>query len=143
MKRKIKTRTTLAKRIAAQQDTRSAMEVAQHGRALTPLERAIKFQSVLGKKAVLDALDLNADSLRAAASAMDMFKQPDEMDQLRANILALKGVLDDCGKTMEIKRLAQLLEIPESVDGYSYLRSICRELRFPIKIAKRGPIKGK
>jgi hypothetical protein len=156
MKKKIKTRIGARKRLAPHTDTGNKLEVAQHGRVLTPLERAIKFRSIFSEAEIFRRLNLDlndAGTFRAVASAIDFLKK--SSTDIRADILALKGVLDENGKAMTIKDVAANLQLPAFVkderdrkgkdinkaanaDRFRWLRILCRELNFPIKIAQRG-----
>jgi hypothetical protein len=92
---------------------------------------------------LLNAIDAgDVLSLRTAADALELFKkQSSEASSLRSNIIAMKGVLDDCSQSMTVPVLAELLGIQGGADGFRGLRTLCKKLHFPIAEAKRGPRK--
>ncbi len=152
-RRKIRTRSNLVKRIVSAASTGEALEIAARGRALLPIERMVENYlrpsgGLLGRRLRANLIEallkaVNARDwvcLQAATDAVKHFgRTSQKQDSLRANILAMKGVLDDCGQSMEIARLAECLDLSDSPgDGFSRLRETCKELHFPIKEGKRG-----
>lgn len=150
--RTVRHRNRLEGQIKAQAatDTAKALELAQHGYVLSPVERMVKsyllfkpgktrdeLRTNLGE-ALLKAVDArDAEPFRVVASTLES-SLPHEGDQLRANILAMKGVLNDLGQQMTIPKLADLLSIPRTDDGFRQLRQLCKDLAFPLRAAKRG-----
>ena len=153
MKKKVKTRSKTVQIIASATCTREALDIAVHGRIRLQIERMVdNYYHFSGDKLphtlranlaemLLQAVDARDwTSLQAATDAVKYsVLRPNEGDSYRANLLALKGVLDDCGQSITIERLARLLALPNTEDGFSSLRRNCKQLRLPIKPGKRGP----
>ena len=161
MKKQKQKRMTFAKRVEAESKTLHALEVAQHGRVLSPIERSLKnylrFRRGKGRRTIFRAVLANSmieaidsgdlDSLRAVIAGVKEFSVSfNDLGSHRADIIAMKGVLQEAGRnagvetmTMTVPHLAKLLLIPETADGFKALRTLCIRLKFPIKEAKRGP----
>ncbi len=148
----IKRRSRFEGRVKAQATTREQVEVAAHGRVLTNIERLLSAYLFLNRpeslraslgEAILKAIDeRDIQTLRILVDSVAIEPEAPR-DPLRANIVAMKGTLIDCGLKMTVQELARLLELPKTDDGFSRLRRLCRDLAFPIAPDKRGRKRGR
>jgi len=72
--------------------------------------------------------------------AIELFKAPQSVaDPLRKNVLFFKFLLDSANLKMQIGELAAILKLPKesSLDGFSQLRRICRDLKFPLETSRQ------
>lgn len=72
-----------------------------------------------------------------AMEFLKTFKQSG--DRFRADILSFKSILDKTEEKWPIRRLAKAIGWPdmESQDGFSRLRRLCVELRFPLAASRQ------
>jgi len=159
-KKKTKTRSTTLKRIKAATTTSEQFEIAKHNRVRLPVERVVEqylslrrgeteserlrskldasLRDRLGaqlSKLLLNAVDAcDWTCLQAAANTVKSFGlESEEVGSHYQSILAMKCVLNDLGQSMTIRRLASALGYPNSADGFSWLRRLCKRVDFPIK----------
>jgi hypothetical protein len=88
----------------------------------------------------LDAIDAqDSKKIFEIGRAIDSHKAGCSGDRNRAAILTWKWLLDARGEKMTIRELAQIIgwRDMKSADGFSQLRRLCRELKFPIAPSKR------
>jgi hypothetical protein len=99
-------------------------------------------------KTVLDILGIVLFAIKTKDSAtifeigkaIEFFKTPvKSADPYRKKILFAKFILDSANLKMTIGALASALKLPKqsSLDGFSQLRRICRDLKFPLKASRK------
>ncbi len=93
---------------------------------------------------LLSAIDnMDSKTFFDFGRAIEFLKTGRIADPLRHTLLTTKLALDKSGRTMTIREVAELVDWPDmqSVDGFSQLRRVCRELNFPL--ARSRQIRGK
>jgi hypothetical protein len=133
----MKTRNTLAKRIAAATSDTEKSELSIFGRTLSPLERRIRNyrNHLTGEdwliRETLEAIqkgDLNF--LRGVADAVEILSKTTGDNDLLSQVLAMKHIWLIAGKSVTIQHVAELLEYR---GDYSNLRKILKQNHVPIK----------
>lgn len=72
-------------------------------------------------------------------TAQQMARFREESDRLRMLILSLKLTFERSGKALTIREVAQRVGLgkAENIDGFSALRRICNELKFPLAASRK------
>jgi hypothetical protein len=162
VKRPPKTRNTVQKRIVAQQDKRTARQIAIYGRALLPIESAAasciamlrsnrgrtapaalnRFEaqvaSELKEQAWLSFVAGDAGAFRRIADMLEKWNLSEPAADPTAEKLIALGEL--CGRTslLTMDKIAEYMRYPGSEDNFSALRKLCKKLGVPYAKARKG-----
>lgn len=91
----------------------------------------------LSDKLISAILNRKPEVLRTVADVVEK-RSGIRADKRRSDILILRKGCEEYGQKWTIKKLAEMLEIPESEDGHAALRRLCKKLKFPLAAETKG-----